>query len=121
MSKQELIDLIKNKEDADPPYYELEHVLTLEEQKKASKMIDLELIARIEKLDINTLQFLLFRLIKTTPHIEDDKYLIEHELVDNNDVDIVFNKLIDGFTEDELQNKIELYTEYNNSKDDDNE
>lgn len=109
MSKQELISLLKEK-DNDPPYYELEYILT-EKELDTYRQIKKQIFdQRIESLSIDTLRFLLSNIIRRTPHIEDNKYLIECGLIDNEDdensaVEMMLNK----FTEIDIQNKIKIY------------
>ena len=112
MSQKELIDLIKNKNDSYPLYYELETVLTDKEVKIADNMFNDLLVKHIDQLDVKTLKFLLYNIIKTTPHIEDNKHLVELGLVNNNDHDVVFYKLLNKFSEKELQEKIQEYKQH---------
>lgn len=118
MNKQILIDLLKG-ENKDPLCYELERILTeneLEEYEQIKKQIFHQ---RINTLDINTLRFLLSNIIATTPHIEDNKYLIECGLINNEeDGNTMFNTMLNKFTETEIQNKINLYKDQLKFQDD---
>lgn len=65
---------------------------------------------RITSLNIRELRFLLSHIIMTTPHIEDNKHLIEFGLINNkDDENMVVEMMLNKFTETDIQNKIKLY------------
>ena len=107
--RDELIDLL-NEEDNDPPFYELENILTEKELIEYEQIKIQSFKRRINTLDIDALRFLLANIIATTPHIEDNKHLIEYGLIDNeDDQKTIFETMLNKFTEDDMQKKIKLY------------
>lgn len=109
MSKQDLIDLLKDG-DNDPPCYELENILTQSEQHQYEEIKANVLRQRIESLNISDLRFLVAIII---PHIGDNKYFVEYGLINNdNDENLAFETMMDKFTETEIQKKIKLYKKH---------
>jgi hypothetical protein len=109
MSKQKLINLL-SEGDNDPLHHELENLLTDPELKEYNKIRRHLFIQRIEGLKIDVLRFLLSNIILTQSNIEDNKYLIEHGLIDNeDDENTLVNMMLDKFTESELEEKVKIY------------
>lgn len=114
MSKQKLIKLLaeycrsegEGEKETYIPYWELENLLTYEEIKLGNEIKNNLLLNRINKLNSKELRFILYNIINTTPHIEDNKLLLEYQLVNNDDDCRVTKKLLNKLTKIEIKHKI---------------